>query len=249
MSNENDIQGNWIKWHRSMQSWEWRQSPKHYSVFGFCLERANYKENKYKGEIIPIGSFTTSLDAMSNATGVTIQSIRTILKNLKKTGELTYSSTPKRTMITITNWDGRQIGNKQLTNDQQTTNKRSTCIKNKRKKEVNNKRTNTHKSACVFIGQIEQIYANHYPRKVGKSRGIDKLSKQIKSDDDLNKLQLAVNNYSNHVKDSEMQYIKQFSTFASEWKDWIDFQPEKTDGIDWDNFEENYARDHALGLV
>ena len=74
--------------------------------------------------------------------------------------------------------------------------------------------------AKSFKNEIEHIYADLYPLKKGKTKGVEKLSKEIKSDEDLEKLKLAITNYSKTINDPK--YIKHFSTFASEWKDYLD---------------------------
>ncbi len=63
-----------------------------------------------------------------------------------------------------------------------------------------------------------------YPRKIGKTPGIKKLVKEIKSEKDLSDLRSAVENYSRQCRDANtaQQYIKHFSSFVSEWRDWID---------------------------
>lgn len=71
---------------------------------------------------------------------------------------------------------------------------------------------------------IEEIYANLYPLKKGKSAGIKKLAKDIKTDEDLGNFEAAVRRYAEDcVKASrDAKYIQHFSTFASNWKDWLD---------------------------
>lgn len=76
------------------------------------------------------------------------------------------------------------------------------------------------KNSKSFKNEIEHIYAEIYPLKKGKTKGVEKLAKEIKSDEDLENLKLAIANYSKTINDPK--YIKHFSTFASEWKDWID---------------------------
>ena len=95
----------WIKWYRSMSNWEWRNSPNHYSVFGYCLENASHKEIKYRGAVLQPGSFVTSYELISANTGLTTRQIRTVLKDLISTNELTKTSNRKGTIISITNWD------------------------------------------------------------------------------------------------------------------------------------------------
>lgn len=66
-----------------------------------------------------------------------------------------------------------------------------------------------------------------YPRKVGKSAGLKTAQKTVKNEDDYNNLLKAINNYSTHVKGNDPKHIKHFSSFMSEWRDWIEYAGEK----------------------
>lgn len=68
--------------------------------------------------------------------------------------------------------------------------------------------------------KIEEIYSAYYPLKKGKSKGVDKLITEVKTEVDLENLKLSIQRYSASIKDPK--YIKLFSTFAHEWKDWLD---------------------------
>ena len=103
-------------------------------------------DNVKRGQKIKAGQLVTGLISLSNATGISIQSIRTSLSKLKSTRELTIKPTNKFSLITIVNWDKFQNTNnqtnnqtnKQLTNNQQTTNNKQEC-----KNEKNEKRERT----------------------------------------------------------------------------------------------------------
>jgi hypothetical protein len=77
-----------------------------------------------------------------------------------------------------------------------------------------------------FESEIAEAYKN-YPLKKGKTIGVKKLAKQIKSEEDLSQLILAIKNYAAEVKSTDRQYIKHFSTFASCWQDYIEVQTSK----------------------
>lgn len=70
--------------------------------------------------------------------------------------------------------------------------------------------------------KIEEIYLEFYPLKKGKTKGVEKILKQIKSEKDLQDLKNAVKNYASDVEGQEPQFIKHFYTFAGEWRDWIE---------------------------
>lgn len=75
----------------------------------------------------------------------------------------------------------------------------------------------------ISKAQLDDLYST-YPRKEGKSRGYSKLTADIGSIADLEQCHLAVANYIAKLKTkgTEGDFIKLFSTFAHEWRDWID---------------------------
>jgi hypothetical protein len=67
---------------------------------------------------------------------------------------------------------------------------------------------------------LENLYQG-YPRKRGKIPGLEKLAKEIKTDADYLDLAEAIKNYAAEVVGREEQHILYFSTFAGQWRDWI----------------------------
>lgn len=65
-----------------------------------------------------------------------------------------------------------------------------------------------------------------YPRKLGKKKGIEKIKREIKTEQRYNLFCQAVNNYALYVEHEavESKYIKHFSTFVGCWEDWITYQ-------------------------
>ena len=88
------------------------------------------------------GSFLTSYSKIAEDTKLSIQSVRTAIKNLESTGELTRESTSQLTKLTICKYDAynnikdeankpaNKPANNQSTDGQQTTNKRLTTTNN-----------------------------------------------------------------------------------------------------------------------
>lgn len=132
----------WIKIHRKFLDWQWFNKSEAVHLFVYMLLKANHKDGKWQGIDIKRGQFVSSLGNISSATGVSIQTIRTILKKLEKTNEIMLKSTSQFTLVTICKYDSYQDEeeetNKPITNNQQTTNKRLTTNKN----EKNNKKDN-----------------------------------------------------------------------------------------------------------
>lgn len=119
----------YIKLHRKFLSWEWYDEVNTFKLWIHLLLVVNHEDNKWRGEVIKRGSTVTSYAQLSAQTGLTIQQVRTALKNLQKTGEVTKVTTSKNTVIIVTNYDKYQGANKQ-TNNQLTTNKNDKKIKN-----------------------------------------------------------------------------------------------------------------------
>ena len=132
----------WIKIHRKFLDWQWFEKSEAVHLFIYLLLKANHKDSQWQGVDIKRGQFISSLGKISTDTGISLQSIRTLLNKFEKTNEIELKSTNKFTIVTICKYecyqDETEETNKQLTNKQQTTNKQLTTNKND-KKEKNNK--------------------------------------------------------------------------------------------------------------
>ena len=132
----------WIKIHRKFLDWEWFNKSEAVHLFVYMLLKANHKDGKWQGIEVKRGQFVSSLGNISSATGISIQTIRTILKKLEKTNEIELKSTSQFTIVTICKYecyqDQEEDTNKPLTNNQQTTNKQLTTNKNDKNKEEYN---------------------------------------------------------------------------------------------------------------
>lgn len=121
-----------FKLYRSMINWEWFKDSSTLHVFIYCLLKANHKDQRYKGDVVKRGSFFTSRKIIAEETGLTEQSVRTALKHLKSTNELTISTSPKGTVISVNNYDEYQTVTNPLTNNQPTPNQQLTTNKNEK---------------------------------------------------------------------------------------------------------------------
>ena len=119
---------------RKMINWGWYQDINTKTLFLHCLFKANWKEGEFQKIKIPRGSFITSLSKLSEETCLSVSNVRTSLKHLISTNEITSKSYSKFRVITINNYDNYQdlnkYLNKQLTSNSQATNKQLTTIEN-----------------------------------------------------------------------------------------------------------------------
>ena len=137
----------YIKLYRKITDWEWYTDINTKVLFIHILLRASATGKRFRGEEVPIGSFTTSIEILASETGLSSRQVRTALDKLKKTGEITVKSTNKFTQILVIKWGDYQsfveLNDKRMTNERQTDDKRMTTIKeskeSKESKENNNK--------------------------------------------------------------------------------------------------------------
>ncbi len=138
------MRGGFIKLHRKILEWEWYTEPHMLRLFVHLIFSANYEDKSWRGIEVKRGSFITSWQGLSESLNLSVQTVRTCIKRLESTGEISRKSTNKFTIITICKYDSYQdfnpISNNQVTNEQQTTNKQLTTTKEyKEYKEVKNK--------------------------------------------------------------------------------------------------------------
>lgn len=106
MTNQtNSFSIDFIKLHRKLNNWEWINDPNVFCLFIHILLNANYEDKKWKGNDIKRGQFLTSLDRLSEITGLSKQQTRTALEKLKSTNEITCTTTNKFTIIEVVNYN------------------------------------------------------------------------------------------------------------------------------------------------
>ena len=164
----------YIKLHRKFLEWEWYRNEHTKNLFIHCLLKANWKESKFEGNVIQRGSFVSSIDILANETGLTSDEVRTAIKHLICTGEITKQSTNKYTVFSVVNYDlyqpVSQAEPKQAPSySQSIPNNR----RNKEYKEINNIcAPESHDSNFDKEEQLQKdfeiIYAL-YPKKRGKT--------------------------------------------------------------------------------
>ena len=127
----------YILLYRKMLNWEWMSDANTLAVFIYCLLRANWRDGKFQGTEVHRGEFVTSIASLAGELGLSVQNIRTALRHLESTGEITSKSHAKYRIIAISHYDDYQCPNKeannQLTSIQQATNKQLTTIEESNK--------------------------------------------------------------------------------------------------------------------
>jgi len=133
----------WIKLHRQTIDSEWFTDVSTNHLFIYCVIRANHKDTRWQGVNIGRGQFITSLDSLSSGTGLSVRQVRTSLKKLITTSQLTSQSTNKYRLITIVSYDKYQGDDKPVdkpaTSQRQTNDKPATTDKNEKNKKKEKK--------------------------------------------------------------------------------------------------------------
>ena len=135
------MKSGWIKLHRSLLDWEWYDDINAKMLFLHCVLKANHSDKKWRGVTIKRGQFYTSLDTLSKELGLSVQKIRTAISKLESTGEITSKQHAKARMVTVINYDQHQADNKEVTRNQQGSNKEVTTTK--KNKNIKNEKKNT----------------------------------------------------------------------------------------------------------
>jgi len=139
----------YIKLWRKIEDWEWFDDPITLWFFIRLMFMANWKTKKWHGFTIKPGQFISSIEHLrfeykehGKKKRLGSQMVRTIVKRLSSTCELTCQPTNAFTLFSIVNWKKYQSEEtsqltSQLTNGQQTTNKRLTTTKERIKNDKN----------------------------------------------------------------------------------------------------------------
>lgn len=116
----------YIKLYRKMMKWGWYTDTNAKCVFLHLLFLAQYETCFFRGIKLEIGQAVTSIREISVQTGISMQSVRTAIKHLKSTQEITQCTHGKFSVFTIQNYAKYQgdntASNKQVTQSQHTAN-------------------------------------------------------------------------------------------------------------------------------
>lgn len=136
-------EGNYIKINRKILDWEWYGNINTKILFLHMLLKANWKDGKFEGTTVPRGSFISSYPRLATECDLTVNELRTALKHLVSTGEVTVKAHAKYSVFTVNNYcqyqdinsqstDKSQSDNTQLTDNAQSINSLLTSIEERK---------------------------------------------------------------------------------------------------------------------
>lgn len=117
------LENGFIVLHRKIVNWEWYKDPATRIVFEHLILTANYEEKRFKGEAIHRGQRVASYDTLAKETGLSVRNVRTAIRHLISTNEVTSKATNKYSVFTIVNYDmyqDKRQANRQTTDKQVT---------------------------------------------------------------------------------------------------------------------------------
>lgn len=182
----------YIKVYRKILDWGWYRDSIVKSVFLHLLLTANFRSTEWNGRIIESGQTVISTQRLADILGLSRQQIRTALKKLKSTKEITIETTNKYSVITIVKWESYQVLTdiatdelaNELTNNQPTTNQQLTNNQPHLKNNKNNKNDKNYKNnknnmcKAEALALFEKLW-KLYPNKKGKGQVSETQKKRL----------------------------------------------------------------------
>ena len=159
----------WIKVHRKMTEWEWYQDPNTCHLFLHLLLTVNRKPGKWRGVDVPAGARITSIRKLSAETKLSERNVRTAIKHLISTHEVTQSTTARYTLITVLNYEKYQgtdtVSDTPVTQYRHSTDTVVTTNKNNK----NNKNEKKERSIYSAEGAVDDSFQTSEAREAMKA--------------------------------------------------------------------------------
>lgn len=91
----------------------WISSPNTFLVFIHMMLLANRKPHNYKGDVIDRGEVLASYEFLASHTGLSVQNVRTAVKNLKKSNMISHRKIDRTNVFRIIKYmDYQSLGTK-----------------------------------------------------------------------------------------------------------------------------------------
>ena len=129
----------YVKFDRKIKDWGWYTDVNTFKLFFHLIAFANFADGECLGVPIKRGQIARSYSKLSIETGLSEREIRTALKHLEMTGEVTGERHPKFTVFTIKNYTLYQSSDSQTTDERHSNDTRATDERQRDKKNKNNK--------------------------------------------------------------------------------------------------------------
>lgn len=134
-----------VKFDRKIANWRWYHDVNTFKLFFHLIITANYEPKPFENITVQRGQRVASYGTLAEETGLSVRNVRTAIRHLILTGEVTSKSTNKYSVFTIVNYDlyqdnrqtNRQASDKQPTSNRQASDNNGRKIKkDKKDKEI-----------------------------------------------------------------------------------------------------------------
>ncbi len=115
---DNDIRNSiYLKVPYSVLDCGWASSPRTFLVFIHLMLLANRKPHSYKDDVIDIGEVLASYEFLARHSGLSVQNVRTAVKNLKHSDMVSVRQIDGKNVIRITKYMDYQAMGAKVTNE------------------------------------------------------------------------------------------------------------------------------------
>lgn len=135
--------GGFIMLPRSFMYWRWYRNANTMRVFLHLVMSANYTEHGFEGITVRRGQVVTSHPSLASKLKLSEQQVRTALKHLKSTGDISVRVTSKFSIITIHSFDSFQPAAGRSTDKQRTDTGQRTDVQQQYNKGIKEKGNNS----------------------------------------------------------------------------------------------------------
>lgn len=214
---DDSISGGWIKLHRCIQDNPvWNDEPfTRGQAWVDLLLIANHQDGTIRRRGIRVsvkrGEVAHAYRTLADRWKWSIGKVQRFMDELKTDGQLHFrtdtESVSVTTLIVITNYERYQSGDTET--DTETIRKQ---VQNKKVKNVKNK------TLSDFFEKLWGVY----PKKDGRKSAERHYNATVKTDADMERINLALGNYLTHIETNNVdpKFIKNGSTWFNNWTDW-----------------------------
>lgn len=166
--------------HRKMLDWEWYDDKIVKIVFLHFLLTARFSEGSYQGIALKPGQTIIGTLKLAERLHISVSELRTAMRKLRRTGEITTKATNRFTIVTISNWAAYQpdtagdsaafMPEKEEANNKQTASKAQQRNTEKERKQREKRE------------EIERLFTQFwqkYPNKKAKKKAYDAFYKLL----------------------------------------------------------------------
>lgn len=135
------LENGFVKFDRKIANWRWYHDVNTFKLFFHLIITANYEPKPFENITVQRGQRIASYGTLAEETGLSVRNVRTAIRHLILTGEVTSKSTNKYSVFTIVNYDlyqdnrqtNRQASDKQPTSNRQASDNNVRKIKKDKK--------------------------------------------------------------------------------------------------------------------